>query len=384
MKLLICALEPSADALGAALMASLKNRDATIQFMGCGGPLMAAAGLDSLFDIDPFSVIGPTAALRVLPAALRAADALANAAAVLNPSAAVFIDSWSFSRIAAQKFRRQAPDVQRYKYVAPQVWASRPERAKLAAELFDGILCLFEFELEMFEKEGARVRFVGHSGYQAAQNHRADPHAFRLKHNFGSAPLLAVLPGSRKAEVQRHAAPFKDTIRRLVSDLPGLRVVIPAAPAVEAMLPAVIADWMGQPVLIDSKERYDAFAAADAALAASGTVVGELAILNTPMIVVYRIDWLTEIWARRVLTTKVVSLVNIAAGREVVPEFLQRDCEPEGMAAALLPLLRGGPERDAQLEAFPAIVGDWTGGDALASDLAAEALLEWLKDGKTR
>ena len=381
MKILLCALEPSADALGAALMKSVRSRRPEAEFIGCGGSLMTAQGLSSLFDIEPFSVIGPSAALRVLPAALRAADQLLRAAIEQQPAAAIFIDSWSFSKIAAKKFRRNAPDVKLFKYAAPQVWASRPERARIAAQLFDGVLCLFKFETEMFEREGARTVFVGHSGLQAARNHRSDTTAFRQKHGLGDAPLLAVLPGSRLAELMRHAKPFGDTARLLAEHIPNLRVVVPAAPSTMKKIPALIADWAGQPIIIDSDERFDAFAAADAALAASGTVVAELAMFNTPMIAAYRIDLLTEIWARAVLTTKRVSLVNIAANREVLPEFLQGDCRPEPMAAALLPLLTGGPERAAQQAAMPEIVAGWVPSNAPAADIAAKAVLDWIGGG---
>ncbi len=383
MKILLCALEPSADALGAALMASLRERRPDIEFIGCGGPLMAAQGLNSLFDTAAFAVIGPGAALRLLPAALKAADQLAAAAAAECPAAAIFIDSWSFSKIAAQKFRRQAPDVKRFKYVAPQVWASRPNRAKTTAALFDGVLCLFQFETSIFEQAGARVRFVGHSGFQDAKNHQRDDAAFRSRHALGDAPLLAVLLGSRAAELGRHAKPFGETVKRVVAKIPDLRVLSPAAPSAHERVESIVAEWPGRPLIIESAERFDAFAAANAALAASGTVAAELAIFGTPMVVAYRLDLLTEIWARHVLTTPYVSLINIAAGRAVVPEFLQRDCEPEKMAAALLPLLRGGPEREAQCAAFPAIVKGWTGSVAPAADLAAGAVLEWTETGKT-
>ncbi|GJL91381.1 lipid-A-disaccharide synthase [Hyphococcus sp.] len=379
MKLLLCALESSADALGAALMQSIRRQKPETEFIGCGGALMAAQGLDSLFEIEQFSVIGPGGALRVLPAALHAADQLVRAGEVQEPDAAIFIDSWSFSKIAAKKFRRHAPGIKLFKYVAPQVWASRPKRAKIAAELFDGVLCLFKFETELFEREGARTVFVGHSGLQEAKNYKADNAVFRKKYHLGDAPLLAVLPGSRPAELRRHAFPFGETVRLVSERIDGLRVLVPAAPSALDKLPSVIEGWAGQPVLIESAERFDAFAAADAALAASGTVVAELAIFNTPMVVAYRIDLLTELWARAVLTTKRVSLINIAADREVLPEFLQDDCRPELMAAALAPLLTGGPERTAQKAAMPGIAAGWTPDAAApAADLAAKAVIDWI------
>lgn len=381
MKFLLCALEPSADALGASLMRSLRERTPAIGFIGCGGPLMAKEGLETLFPIDRFSVIGPTAALKALPAALTAADALARLGATEKPAAAVFIDSWSFSRIAAQKMKRATPGVRLYKYVAPQVWASRPKRAEIAARLFDGVLCLFEFEPVLFEKAGARAVWVGHSGFHSALARPDRAEAFRKSHDLGAAPLLAVLPGSRSAELRRHEAPFGDAMTRVLAVKPETRFVVPAAPGLEPRLQELVQKWPGCPVVVPGAERYDAFQAADAALAASGTVIGELAIFKTPMVVAYRTDLLTAAWARRVLTTNHVSLVNITAGREVAPEFLQERCRGELMAPALLNLLKGGPERAAQLEAFPAIVRKITGKEAPAG-AAAEALLNWVATGK--
>ncbi|WP_375203121.1 lipid-A-disaccharide synthase [Hyphococcus sp.] len=379
MKILLCALEPSADALGAALMKALRNLRADVQFIGCGGALMEKEGLKSLFDITPFSVLGPAAALSLLPRALKAADALAALAAEEKPDAAIFIDSWSFARIAAEKFARKAPAVKRFKYVAPQVWASRPKRAQKAAALFDGVMCLFEFETPLFEAAGARARFVGHPGFQAARDRVIDRAGFRQRYDLGEGPLLAVLPGSRASELKRLGEPFRETVKRAAEAVPDLRVVIPAAPSVVADLPDYLTGWPGRPVIIEGDDRPDAFAAADAALAASGTAAAELAIMGTPQVVAYKVDLITEIWARAIFTIRHAALANISAGREVIPEFLQRRCRAELMAPALIPLLNGGPEREAQLAALPEIVRGWTGETRPAAEMAAEAVLDWLQ-----
>lgn len=379
MKILLCALEPSADALGAALMAALRKKRPDMECIGCGGVLMEGQGLKSLFDIAPFSVLGPVAALSLLPRALKAADVLAELAAEEKPAAAVFIDSWSFARIAAEKFMRKEPEVKRFKYVAPQVWASRPKRAEKAARLFDGVMCLFEFETPYFEKAGAATRFVGHPGFQAARDRNVDHAAFREKCGLGDGPLLAVLPGSRASELKRLGAPFRETVARAASAVPGLRIVIPAAPSVVNDLPAYLSGWPGEPVTVEGDDRYDAFAAADAALAASGTAASELAIMGTPSVIAYKLDLLTELWVRTNFSIRYAALANIAADREVVPEFLQRRCTPDLMAAALISLLQGGPEREAQLETLKPIVRGWTGGKRPAAEMAADAVLDWLE-----
>ncbi len=359
-------------------MAALKARTPHIRFTGCGGKLMENEGLESQFPIERFAVIGPVGAIKALPAAMRGARLLAKNTSTDNIDAAVLIDSWAFSRMAAERIRKVSPETKVIKYVAPQVWASRPKRAHTAARLFDGILTLFEFENPYFERSGAKVRTVGSSTFQAALNEMGDPDGFRSRHGIGAGPLLAVLPGSRRDEVRRLAAPFGDTIELLMRDKPSLRVVIVVAPAVEREVRALTAAWPGRPVFITAAERFHAFAAADAALAASGTVTTELAINNTPMVIGYRVGPLTATWIRSVITTPHIALLNIAAGRAIIPEFLQENCRPEAMAATLAPLLGDSPERTAQLRAFPPLLAQLGVGGRPAADGAAETVLEWI------
>jgi len=372
---MLCAVEPSGDALGAALMRALYDKAPGIEIFGCGGPLMAAAGMENLFPIDRFSVIGPVDAIKALPAALGSANILAKAAEEKSADAAILIDGWSFARIAAKKIKQRAPGVKLIKYVAPQVWASRPHRTKAVAALFDGVLTLFDFEPAWFEKEGVRSKFVGHSAFQAAARGGSDDAAFRQRHNLDDGPVLAVLPGSRHGEVRRLLAPFRHTVERLRKAMPELQTVIVAAPAVEAEVRKAM-NWAGS-TIIGANERYQAYSAATAGLVASGTATTELAICATPMVVGYRVDWASALWVRRVATIRHASMINIAADAEIIPEFLQEDCKPEAMAAALAPLLTATPERRAQLEAFAEQLQKFGVGGPPAAGLAAETILEW-------
>lgn len=377
---LLGAVEPSGDALGAALMTALYARKPTARIVGCGGPRMAEAGLESLFPIEPLSVMGPVSAMQALPAAMKSARALARCARDNHVDAAVLIDSWAFSRLAAERIRRAAPRSKRFKYAAPQVWASRPGRAKTLAKLFDGVLALFEFEIEWFAPLGVRTAFVGNPTFQEAAQYKADAEAFRAAHDLGDAPLLAVLPGSRTGEVGRLLEAFRATVDLVGRARPELRVVVAAAPAVEAAVREGVRNWKTAPVVVGAAERYDAFAAADAALAASGTVTTELAIFETPMIVAYRVGQATAMWARAVSTTDCVTLINIAAERAVVPEFLQENCRPQDMAWALLPLLGASPERAAQRRAFRETLPKLGVFGPPAAARAAETILAWTAD----
>ncbi|MHA7871572.1 MAG: lipid-A-disaccharide synthase [Hyphococcus sp.] len=376
--ILISAVEPSGDALGAALIDALRKRAPEARFFGCGGRLMAARGMNSAFPIDPFAVIGPMDALKAYPAARRGARALAALAADMHADAAVLIDSWAFSKMAAATIKTAAPATRLFKYAAPQVWASRPQRAEQAASLFDGVMTLFAFEPPWFEKAGLKTRCVGNPVLQAAASATVSAEAFRRRHAIGDAPVLAVLPGSRKSEVIRLLEPFRHTLRLLREETPSLQAVMPVAPAVSDIVRTQTKKWRHPPIFVEADARFEAFAAADAAIAASGTVTSELAIFETPMIVAYRVGAVSALWLRNVMTTPYVTLLNIAAQRAVVPEFLQEDCDPVAMASAIKPLLSDTPERRAQLEAFPRLLAQLGVGGAPAAETAAATVLEWI------
>lgn len=246
------------------------------------------------------------------------------------------------------------------------------------ASLFDGVLTLFEFENSWFEDVGVEARFVGNSTFQAANRQASDGQSFRMRHGLGDAPVLAVLPGSRPDEVRRLIGPFGDTVRMLLGDKPSLRVCAVAAPAVEDMVRQTLSDWPGEPIIVLPDERFEAFSAADAALAASGTVTTELAICQTPMVAAYLVGPLAEMWIRSVITTPYVCMVNVAAEREVIPEFLQQACRPEALAAALRTLLDDQNAKDAQLNAFSLALERLGVGGPPAEEAAADAILAWI------
>jgi lipid-A-disaccharide synthase len=312
---------------------------------------------------------------------MKAAQSLSELAQNEKPDVAIFIDSWSFSRLAAAKIRHKAPSVRRIKYVAPQVWASRPGRAKQLAQLFDGLICLFDFEAQHFEHLDVPVCVAGHSGFQAALANKGNGSDFRKRHAIGEESLLAVLPGSRRSELELHAKPFGEVLTLLQKQIPDFKVVVAAAPAVAEFLSERTKGWSTPAIIVDHKSRYDAFAAADAALTVSGTVTTELAINETPMVVCYKMDALTGIWVDLFVTAPYASLVNIAADRKVVPEFVQRNFNVPEVARTLGSLLREGPPRETQLTAFPELINQLAGTVVPAADKAAQAVIQW-SEGK--
>lgn len=383
-KILLAAVESSADAIGASLIAEIRRRDPDAQFIGCGGAAMAREGFQSLFDIAPLSVIGFLDAVRAAPAAYARADSLAEAAAREKPDIVVLIDGWAFSRLVATRLKKLAPGTPIVKLVAPQVWASRAGRVKFVKDHFDAVLCLLPFEPPYFTQAGVRAEFIGNPNFQAAWRARGDGAAFRARHRLGDAPLLAVMLGSRKTEVARLAKPFGEAVTILAERAPGFRVVSPVAPSVERQARAKLERFAGDPIIVGVDEKYDALAAANVGLTASGTASTELAINRTPMVVSYRLDPLSAIWARSVLKIPYVSIINVAGGRFVIPELLQEECKGPILAGALLPLFTDPEAYAEQGSAFATILKSLGVDGAPAAEIAAARILEWAAMGKDR
>lgn len=334
---MLVAAEASGDALGAGLMRALRKRlGEGVRFVGVGGARMQAEGLASPFDIAELSILGWAEGLKAYPRVVARADETAALAARETPDAAVLIDSWGFTLRVAQRLRRQDPGLKLIKYVGPQVWASRPARAKTLARSVDHLLSILAFDAPWFERAGLKVTPVGNPTL-AKDLSAADPHW--LREALGAAPdepILLVLPGSRRSEIARLMQPFGDAVARLKASYPRLHVVLAVAETVAEEVRAAARDWPVQPFLIEGETaRLDAMRGATVALACSGTVTTELALAGCPMVVAYRISGLTYALAKMVVTTKWATLINIAAGREIAPEFIQGRCTGPLLAAAL-------------------------------------------------
>lgn len=376
--LMLVAVEPSADEIGAELMEALRAAEPNVRFIGCGGAAMERRGLVSAFPISQFSVIGVGDVLRAAPAAFARARALARLAAERRVDAVIFIDGWAFSRLGAKALRRLAPDILSIKLVAPQIWASRPERIGFVRAHFDGVLALLPFEPPLFERAGIRAAFIGNPLFQRARAARGDGDRFRARHLLGEAATLGILLGSRTREVTRLAPVFRATAQALAAATPDLRIISPVADSVAALSREALKDFPGAPVIVGADEKYDAMAAMTAALTASGTASTELAINGAPLVVAYRVDWLTALWFRRLMITPYVSIINVAAGREIIPEFIQERAEPVGIAAALAPLLSDETARAAQKAATAEALARLGVSAPPAARVAADFILAWI------
>jgi lipid-A-disaccharide synthase len=251
-------------------------------------------------------------------------------------------------------------------------------------KFFDGVLTLLPFEPALFEREGIHAEFVGNPNFQAAWRARGDGDAFRARHHLGAAPVLAVLLGSRKREVTRLAPPFRDAVDLLAREIPGLRVVSPLADSVAPLAKRKMAGWPCEPLFVGAEEKYDAMAAANVALTASGTASTELAINRTPMAVAYKVDPLTSFWAKRVKTTPYASIINVAADRFVIPEFIQENCVGGYIATALEALFNDPSTYVEQAEAFDVILKELGVDGPSAATLAAQRVIDWAHLGRKR
>ncbi|WP_237267596.1 lipid-A-disaccharide synthase [Sulfitobacter alexandrii] len=355
MKVFLVAGEPSGDRLGGDLMAGLKALRPDVTFKGVGGPEMQAEGLESLFDMSELSVMGLAEILpkyRALKARIRQ-----TAQAVLDaqPDVLITIDSPDFSfRVA--KLVKAGSDIRTVHYVAPSVWAWRPGRAKRMAAYIDHVLALLPFEPSLMEAAGMTCDFVGHPVVADPVASDDDANDFREENGIGGAPILLVLPGSRKAEVARLADIFGDALTLLLARRPDIRVVVPAAHAVADDVRAAVAGWPGDPLVLDPRDPGDAkarkraaFRAADVALAASGTVSLELAAASTPMVIAYKVNWLTFAIVKAIALIDTVTLVNLVSETRVVPEYLGRDCTAEGIAEGLRAVLAHPEAQEAAM-----------------------------------
>ena len=339
MKLSLIAGEPSGDRLGAALMAGLRALVPDLTFHGVGGPLMQAEGLASLFPMDELSVMGLA---EVLPkyahlkrrVAQAAADVLAQA-----PDALITIDSPDFCLRVAGIVRAANPAIRTIHYVAPSVWAWRPGRAAKMARVIDHVLALLPFEPPYMTAAGMSCDFVGHPVVTEPLASQAEARAFREEIG-ATGPLILALPGSRRGEVTRLAPVIGGVLAQVKAAHPDARVVLPTLRSVAAMVEDQTADWPLRPVIVEAPEaKRAAFAAADVALAASGTVSLELAANGVPMVIAYDMHWLTMWLMRRMAQVDTVTLVNLVSETRAVPEFLGARCRPDLIAPALLGLL---------------------------------------------
>jgi lipid-A-disaccharide synthase len=383
MTVMLVAAEASGDDRGAGFARALKARLGDgVRFVGVGGEQMAAEGVVSPFDIASISILGLVEGLLAYPRIVARVKETVALAAREKPDVAVLIDSWGFTLRVAQSLRRLDPSLPLIKYVGPQVWATRPGRAKTLAAAVDHLLSIHAFDAPWFEAQGLPVTFVGNSALNVDFS-RARPARVRKTIGAGADdPILIVLPGSRPGEIRRMLPPFEDAVRRLKETHPNLQVVIPAAPTVAEMVKTGVAGWSHRAHVIEGDEgKLDAMKAATVAMACSGTVTTELALAGVPMVIGYRLGPVTGwIIQNLLLRTAWVTLFNIAAQAFVAPELIQKDCTGANLAREVALRLDDKALRDRQAAAQTAALDRMGRGGPDPSSAAADAVLKILAE----
>lgn len=382
LTVMLVAAEASGDTLGAGLARALRARlGEGVRFVGVGGPRMAEEGVTSPFDIAELSVLGLIEGLKAYPRVKRRVRDAVALAAREKPDVAVLIDSWGFTLRVAKGLREVMPDVPLIKYVGPQVWASRPGRAKTLAGTVDLLLSIHALDAPYYVPHGLKSVFVGNSAL-AVDFSQADGARFRARHGMGADdPVLLILPGSRPSEIRLMTPVFEEAVLRLKKDRPNLRLVLPVAETVAEGVLGRVAEWPTRVVVVqDEAEKKDAFKAATVALACSGTVSTELALAGVPMVIAYRMSELSYQILSRVMTIKHITLFNIAADRRIAPEFVQKACTPDNLAAAVAERLDDPALRTRQVEAQFAALDLMGRGGPVPSEAAADAVVAFLRE----
>jgi lipid-A-disaccharide synthase len=385
LSIYLVAAEESGDALGAALLRALRaGAGGALTLAGVGGRGMAAEGVVSPFPIDDLAIVGVSAIPARLPLILRRIRETADAIVAARPDVLVIIDSPDFTHRVARRVRARAPSIPIVDYVSPSVWAWRSGRARAMRAYVDCVLAILPFEPAAHRRLGGPACvYVGHPLIERLADLR--PNASEAARRLTDPPVVLVLPGSRSSEIRLLLSVFGEAIARLHERIGPIELVLPTMPHLAARVGDGVAGWAVKPrIVTELAEKWAAFRAARAALAASGTVTLELALAGVPSVAAYRLTLIEEIIARLARIKQrlaSVILANLVVGENVVPELIQYDCTPERLAEALAPLLSDSPERRRQTEAFARLDGIMAL-KTMPSAQAAAVVLEAARTGR--
>ncbi|WP_105984432.1 MULTISPECIES: lipid-A-disaccharide synthase [unclassified Brucella] len=357
LKIAIVAGEESGDLLGADLIDALRAQtDRLVDIVGVGGDHLAERGLKSFFDPHEIALMGLGAILKNLPGLMLRIRQTARQIVVEKPDCVLLIDSPEFTHRVAKKIRASAPSIPIVKYIAPSVWAWRPQRARAMRASIDHVLTVLPFEVEVMERlNGPQVTYVGHrlTSHEPILQARASQLVLEAQRFNADKQTLLLLPGSRRTEIQMLMEPFGKAVEQLAARIEKLEVVLPTLPRIEAMVRDLSRDWTVKPLIVTGdEEKWKAFSRADAALAASGTVSLELALARIPSVLSYKADWFARKFLMPKITIWSAALPNIIVDEPVVPEYFNEFVRPGMLARNLERIMRPGSARQAQLDGF--------------------------------
>jgi lipid-A-disaccharide synthase len=376
-KIMISCGEPSGDLYAGALAVEIRRREPDAAIFGLGGQRLMAGGGELLADYRGLSVTGLVEAVRVIPKSLSVLNRLLDAARSEKPQALVAIDFPDFNfRLAAAVKKLGVPVVY---YISPQLWAWRRSRMRVIKRIADRVLVIFPFEEQIYREAGVPVQFVGHPLVDLARAQEPKDSFLRELGLDASKPVVALLPGSRPNEVERLLPVMRDAVHQIIARFPAVQFVIARAPSLDDGLFSNVQWNSVEPVVVLARTD-DVLAIANVVITASGTATVQAALHGCPMVVVYRLSPWSYRLGRRFVHVDDVAMVNLIAGRRIVPELIQEDCTPDRVAAEVLALLMDAPRAEAMRAALAGVRGKL--GSPGASGRAADAVLEVARSKK--
>ncbi len=376
MNFYFVAAEPSGDVLAAEVISKIREVQPSSKFCGVGGQQMHALGVDSLFDTSELAVFGLVEGIRAFKAVKKRVEQTAIDIVEKKPDAIVLVDSWGFMWRVAQRAKELGYNGPRIKLIGPQVWATRPGRAKTLAQHVDHLLCIHDFEVPFYEPFGLSTTVIGNPALE--RDVIGDGEAFRSKYNFDAEErILLLLLGSRKSELKIVAPVLEKAATQICINHSNIRVVCVAAGSMKDEILAKSKSWaFPHHVVTDDKEKTDAFSSADLGLACSGTVTTEAALQGVPLVIGYKVGWITWAIARLFLMkSKFITLFNVAANKEVAKEFVQTRFTSKRLVQALEKLYNDENVRTSQIsEQNKALELMGRGGEG-ASSISAQTIL---------
>ena len=378
----IVAVESSADHVGAGLIKSIKKKSSAIKLLGVGGPFMETEGVISRVDITDLAIVGFVEALKSYPKIMISIKSTVNDILFTSPDLVVLIDSWGFMIRVAKKLKKSGYKGKIVKYIAPQVWAMRRKRSKVLSRYTDHLLSIHDFESHYFETNGLSVTYVGNPVFDVKNISQKKDTACK---NLGINPsdkVLAVFFGSRSSEINNLIEPFIETVQKLLTIWPELRVISPVSGAVikDIELAKVHDKRLDSITFVEEKFKDSVFSISTAALACSGTVTTQLALAGVPTVVAYKLNPITFIIAKVLYKPKFISLVNISAEVELMPEFLQKDVNSNTLSKALSLYIQNDELRDKISKKLTHQIIRMRPKSKLGNNLAAEKILEFVKN----
>ena len=377
-KIYLIAGEASGDALGSRIIENLKGK---VDIIGIGGPLMKKQGMKSLFPMEELSLMGFVEILPHLPKLIKRINQTVDDIIAQKPDMVVTIDAPGFNFRVQKKLRKKLGKDAPYlmHYVAPTVWVWKPKRAEKISKFLDGLMVILPFEPPYFEKHGLKTFFVGHSILESGAD-KGKRKVFRDKIKAKKDEMVVcILPGSRKGEVERLMPVYKNVIEKAGHMHDHVKFILPAMDSVKAEIKAHLKHWDAKIRVVSQKDKWDAFAGSDIALAASGSVALELGMAKLPMVIAYKVSAVSAWIFRRFAKVPFVCLINILKQKQVVPELIQENCQAEKIYNELNWLIENASEREIQKSAFDASLKMLRAGRKKPSQAAASVILDELK-----